>query len=103
MKIVKRVIIVSIFLVLILSFQSVDAQQNIAQQAYAIFENSCNGCHGEGGSYTEQLRIQYPNIIDDGSVIPGDPVNSEFYKRLIETDPLTVSYTHLTLPTKRIV
>ena len=86
MKIVKSVIIVSIFLMFVLSFQSVDAQQNIAQQAYAIFENSCNGCHGEGGAYTEQLLIQYPNIIDDGSVIPGDPVNSEFYKRLIETD-----------------
>ena len=88
MKIVKSVVVVSIFFMILLSFQGVDAQQNIAQQAYAIFENSCNGCHGEGGSYTEQLRIQYPNIIDDGSVIPGDPVNSEFYKRLIETDPL---------------
>ncbi len=83
---VKRMVPVSVFLMFIFSFQSVDAQQNIAQQAYAIMENSCNGCHGEGGSYTEQLLIQYPNIIDEGSVIPGDPVNSEFYKRLIETD-----------------
>jgi hypothetical protein len=73
---------------LVLGFQSVDAQQNIAQEAYAIFENSCNGCHGEGGSFTEQIIIQYPAVIEDGSVIPGEPDKSEFYKRLIETDEL---------------
>ncbi len=88
MRILKNVVTISIVLMFILGFQGVDAQESIAQQAYAIFENSCNGCHGEGGSYTEQLLIQYPTIIDDGSVIPGAPDNSEFYKRLIETDIL---------------
>ncbi|MDE0481420.1 MAG: leucine-rich repeat domain-containing protein [Candidatus Poribacteria bacterium] len=86
MKVLKGFITISCLFMLILGFQSVDAQQNIAQEAYAIFENSCNGCHGEGGSYTEQLLIQYPAVITDGSIIPGDPDNSEFYKRLIETD-----------------
>ncbi len=86
MKLFKYLTTVSCLLILALSFQNVQAQQNIAQRAYAIFENSCNGCHGVGGSYTEQLLIQYPDIIDDGSVIPGDPDNSEFYKRLIETN-----------------
>ena len=83
MRILKNVVTISIVLMFILSLQGVDAQESIAQQAYAIFENSCNGCHGEGGSYTEQLLIQYPTIIDDGSVIPEDPGNSELYKRLL--------------------
>ena len=51
-------------------------------------KDSCDNCHGEGGSYTEHLILQYPAVIEDGSVIPGDPDNSELYKRLIETDVL---------------
>ena len=83
MKILKSFFTISCLLMLILDFQSVDAQQNIAQEAYLIFENSCNICHGEGGSYTELLLIKYPEIIDDGDVIPRDPENSELYKRLL--------------------
>ena len=86
MRILKNVVTASIVLMFILSLQGVDAQESIAQQAYAIFENSCNICHGEGGSYTELLLIKYPEIIEDGDVIPRDPENSELYKRLIETD-----------------
>ncbi len=82
MKILKNVIIVNCLLLLLLSYQNVEAQ-NIAQEAYAIFENSCNDCHGEGGSYTEQLLMEYPAVINDGHVIPGDPLNSELYKRLL--------------------
>ena len=83
MKILKSFLTISCLLMLILGFQSVDAQQNIAQEAYTIFENSCNICHGEGGSYTEQLLMEYPAIIEDGHVIPRDPDNSELYKRLL--------------------
>ena len=88
MKVLKNLITISCLLILILGYQNVDAQQNIEQETYAIFENSCDNCHGEGGSYTEHLTLQYPAVIEDGSVIPGDPDNSEFYKRLIETDVL---------------
>ncbi len=82
MKILKNVIIVNCLLLLLLSYQNIEAQ-NIAQEAYAIFENSCNDCHGEGGSYTEQLLMEYPAVINDGHVIPGYPLNSELYKRLL--------------------
>ncbi|MDE0089711.1 MAG: leucine-rich repeat domain-containing protein, partial [Candidatus Poribacteria bacterium] len=83
MKVLKSFITISCLFMLILGFQDVDAQQNIAQEAYLIFENSCNGCHAEGGSYTEQLLMEYPAIIEDGHVIPEDPLNSELYKRLL--------------------
>ena len=87
MKVLKSFITISFLLMLILGFQNVEAQQNIAQEAYAILENSCDICHGEdGGSYTELLILKYPDIIQDGDVIPRDPDNSELYKRLIETD-----------------
>ncbi|MDE0316372.1 MAG: leucine-rich repeat domain-containing protein [Candidatus Poribacteria bacterium] len=89
MKGLKNFITISCLLMLIIGFQSVDAQQNIAQEAYAILEDSCDVCHGEeGGSYTELFILKYPDMIEDGDVIRGDPENSELYKRLIETDPI---------------
>ncbi len=65
---------------------SVDAQQNLAQEAYAIFEQSCLICHGENGSFSDDLLIEYTALIEDGSVVPGDPDASVFYQRLIETN-----------------
>ncbi len=69
-------------------FGTADAQQNIAQQAYAIFQQNCLGCHGENGAYRENLVItSAQQLIATGAVMPGDPDNSEFYKRLIEDTP----------------
>ncbi|MDE0685885.1 MAG: leucine-rich repeat domain-containing protein [Candidatus Poribacteria bacterium] len=68
--------------------QNVDAQENLAQQAYAIFEQNCFNCHGEHGAYTEQLIIEHAALVaPGGAVIPGNPQASEFYQRLIETAP----------------
>lgn len=85
MRILCNYIIISCLLILI-SVGIVDAQQNLAQEAYAIMEQSCLICHGENGSYTEALIIEYTALIDDGKVVPGDPEGSIFYQRLIETD-----------------
>ena len=63
-----------------------DGQQNLAQEAYAIIEQSCLVCHGENGAYTEALIIEHAALIDDRKIIPGDPDDSVFYQRLIETD-----------------
>ncbi len=76
----------SCLLMFIFGYQNVDAQQNLAQEAYAIFEQSCLICHGENGSYTEALIIEHAALIDDGKVVPGDPDGSVFYQRLIETN-----------------
>ena len=66
--------------------QSVDAQENLAQEAYAIIEQNCLICHGPHGSFTEQLVIQSSQeLINTGKVIPGNPDSSIFYRRLIET------------------
>ena len=71
---------------LITSYHSADAQENLAQDAYAIFERNCLICHGEHGSFTEELVIQSrQGLIDTGTVIPGNPDGSIFYQRLIET------------------
>ena len=79
------VILASVWM-FILFYQNVEAQQNLAQEAYAIFEQSCLICHGENGSYTEALIIEHTALIDDGKVVPGNPDGSVFYQRLIETD-----------------
>ena len=70
-----------------LGLGSVDAQENLAQQAYAIFEQNCLNCHGAHGAYTEQLIIEHAAIIESGAVVPGKPIESELYKRLFTNDP----------------
>ena len=85
MKLMQKALTLCILWIFIF-VTNVDAQQNLAQEAYAIFEQSCLICHGENGSYTEALIIEYTALIDDGKVVPGDPDGSVFYQRLIETD-----------------
>ena len=85
MKAWKNFIKISCLLIFILGYQSVEAQQDLAQQAYAIIDNNCLICHGTHGPYTENLVIQdRAQLIATGTVIPGNPDGSEFYKRLIE-------------------
>ena len=70
-------------LMFIVSFQSAGAQGNLAQQVYAIFQQSCLNCHGASGAFKETLLIDRTALVDTNVVIPGDPENSEFYKRLL--------------------
>ena len=69
-----------------LAYTTADAQENLAQEVSAIFEQSCLICHGPHGSFTEQLIIQSSQeLINTGKIIPGNPDSSIFYQRLIET------------------
>ncbi len=73
---------------ILIGFGSVEAQQNLAQQAYEILEHNCSSCHGEHGTFTEQLIIRSSReLINSGTIIPGNPNDSKFYQRLIETNP----------------
>jgi len=74
-------------LILVFSHQITHAQQNLAQQAFTIFEQHCLDCHGEFGSYADVLTIKHSNLIEDKSVLPRQPDASEFYLRLLgDTD-----------------
>ena len=85
MKNRKRFIIfVCLLTSILVNAYSVDAQQNLAQQAYAIFEQSCLNCHGPHGAFTEEIIIEYTSLIETGAVVSGKPDASELYKRLIE-------------------
>ena len=84
----KNLVKISFLLTLIFGFQSVEAQQNLAQQAYLIFEQSCLDCHGPHGSFTEQFIIESASqLIATGAVIQGKPIESELYRRLLINDP----------------
>ena len=85
MKTQKIFIIFLCLLILIANYQNVDAQENLAQQAYNIFQQNCLNCHGEHGAFTEKIIIEHTALIENGTVIPGNPDASEFYQRLIET------------------
>ena len=73
-------------LVFIVGSQTVYPQQQIAQDAYAIFQQSCFICHGPEGSFKESLLIDHNTLIQNGTVIPGNPNASELYNRLVATD-----------------
>ena len=81
LKYIPLIVLTSI----LLGFGTAQAQDNLAQEAYTIFQQNCLICHGEHGAHTEQLVIQSrQGLIDTGTVIPGNPKGSEFYQRLIE-------------------
>ena len=80
------IIFISLLTLILGDFLSVDAQQNLAQQAYAIFEQSCLNCHGEHGAFTEEIIIDHTALIETGAVVPGKPIESELYKRLLAED-----------------
>ena len=78
-------ILVLIALLLVAGSQIVSAE--IAQDAYAIFENNCFSCHGSAGAYAAVLLIEdHSVLIEKGAVVPEDPDASELYKRLVTTD-----------------
>ena len=74
-------------LTLILVYQTSDAQQDLAQQAYAIFEQNCLNCHGPGGAFTEEIIIEHTALIETGAVVPGKLFDSELFQRIWTNDP----------------
>ena len=76
--------IAPVCLLFIVGYQRADAQENLAQQAYAIFEQNCLNCHGEHGAFTEEIIIERTALIETGAVVPREPGASELYQRLIE-------------------
>ncbi len=73
-------------LLLIVGFQNVHPQQQIALDTHAIFQQSCLICHGPDGAYKESLLMEHNALIENGSVVPGNPDASELYDRLLNTD-----------------
>ena len=84
MKVWKLLIAPVWLLMFIVGYQRADAQENLAQQAYAIFEQNCLNCHGEHGAFTEEIIIERTALIEIGAVVPREPGASELYQRLIE-------------------
>ena len=71
-------------LIFIVGFQNAHSQQQIAQDAYAIFQQSCLICHGPDGAYKETLLIEHNALVkESGSVVPENPEASRLYKRLL--------------------
>ena len=63
--------------------RNLSAQSQLAQDTYAIFEASCLNCHGPDGAFRETLLMEHSELIDGGTVLPGNPNASELYKRLL--------------------
>ena len=63
-------------------------QQNLAQQAHAIFEQHCETCHGAKRVFAEILTIEHAALLASGTVVPQNPNGSEFYRRLLPDRPV---------------
>ena len=85
-KRMKNFIKISLLLTFILGYHSAEAQQNLAQEAYLIFQQNCFDCHGPAGVSREALIIEHTALIDTGAVVPGKPIESKLYRRLFEED-----------------
>ena len=78
-----RIALISLLTFITVS-QTVSAQQQIALDTYAIFEQSCLICHGPDGAYKETLLMEHNALITaNGPVVPGNPETSRLYKRLL--------------------
>ena len=60
-------------LTLIVCSQTVSAQQQIALDTHAIFQQSCLICHGPDGAYKESLLMEHNALIEKGSGCAGKP------------------------------
>ena len=75
--------VAALFVLILCASQHVSAQSQLAQDAYAIFEASCLGCHGPDGAFRETLLMEHHLLIAGGSVVTGNPNESELYQRLL--------------------
>ena len=80
---IQHYVALIVLLCFIVCTQHVSAQPQIARDAYAIFEASCLNCHGPDGAFRETLLMEHSELIDGGTVVPGNPNASELYKRLL--------------------
>ena len=71
---------------ILMSWTTASAQQDLAQETYLIFQQNCLNCHGEHGAFTENLIIEHTALIETGAVVPGAPIDSELYRRLLDED-----------------
>ena len=84
----KNLIKISLLLTFIWGHQIAEAQQDLAQEAYLILEQSCFDCHGPHGAFTENFVIESASqLVDSGAVVRRKPIESELYRRLLDKDP----------------
>lgn len=81
-----NLIVLIALLTFIISSHTVTAQQQIALDTHAILEQKCFVCHGPTGSFRDALLIEHNALIENSTVVPGNPHTSELYNRLITTD-----------------
>ena len=73
----------TILTLIFIGWTTTSAQQDLAQEAYLIFQQNCLHCHGEHGAFTENLIIEHTALIETGAVVPGAPLVSQLYTRLV--------------------
>ena len=78
--------VLTIFLMILVFVSLGFSQVDLAEQAYAIFEQNCLNCHGEHGSFTEEIIINHTLLLETGAVVPSNPLASAVYTRLLEKD-----------------
>ena len=73
---------------IVLGSSTASAQQDLAQQTYAVLQQNCLTCHGPAGAFRETLLLDHTALLETGAVVPGKPTESPLYNRLLEKNPL---------------
>ena len=73
---------------IVLGVGSAPAQQNLAQQASALFQQHCHICHAANAQFAGDVLIDdHAALMASGTVVSGNPEASSLFQRLLADPP----------------
>ena len=62
------------------------AQAKLATEAHQVLINYCGKCHGKGGSYSDEMLLDYKLLLKEEFVLAGKADKSDLYTKIAEGD-----------------
>ena len=71
---------------LIISFFVNSMIADYASDIQPIFDENCTNCHGYPNQYGDLILFSYQDVINSGTVVPGDASSSSLYDRITRSE-----------------
>jgi mono/diheme cytochrome c family protein len=75
----KLIVCSQLFSLLQARAESSNKSRDIPLQAFTLLEQYCGKCHGKGGSFSDEMSINYQRLIQDQFILPGAADESELF------------------------
>ena len=72
--------------ILIISFFINSMIADYASDIQPIFDTNCTNCHGYPNQYGDLILFSYQDVINSGTVVPGDASSSSLYDRITRSE-----------------